>query len=83
MLAATVNLVAGTVSIEVEETHSTNITWMLVSIAAFDKARVALAVKRANDKEFKAANKKPIGRPKKVAAAAAVKEEPKPRRRVA
>ena len=32
-----------------------------------------MAVKRANDKEFKAANKKPIGRPKKVAAAA-VKE---------
>ena len=49
-------------------------------IAAFEKARAALAVKRANDKEFKEANKKPIGRPKKVAA---VKEEPKPRRRVA
>ena len=49
-------------------------------IAAFEKARAALAVKRANNKEFKEANKKPIGRPKKVAA---VKEEPKPRRRVA
>ena len=50
--------------------------------AAFEKAREALAVKRANDKEFKAANKKPIGRPKKVAA---VKEkvEPKARRSVA
>ena len=51
-------------------------------IAAFEKAREALAVKRANDKEFKEANRKPIGRPKKVAA---VKEkvEPKPRRSVA
>ena len=36
-------------------------------IAAFEKARAALAVNRANDKEFKEANKKPIGRPKKVA----------------
>ena len=50
--------------------------------AAFEKAREALAVKRANDKEIKEANKKPIGRPKKVAA---VKEkvEPKARRSVA
>ena len=36
-------------------------------VAAFEKARAALAVNRANDKEFKEANKKPIGRPKKVA----------------
>ena len=52
-------------------------------IAAFEKARAALAVKRANNKEFKEANKKPIGRPKK---AAAVKEEVEgkpPKRRVA
>ena len=49
-------------------------------IAAFEKARAALAVKRANDKELKDQNKKPTGRPKK----AVVKEEPKqPRRRVA
>ena len=41
-------------------------------IAAFEKARAALAVKRANDKELKDQNKKPIGRPKKVAAAALV-----------
>jgi hypothetical protein len=47
VLAATVNLVAGTVSIEVEETHSTNITWMLVSIAAFDQ-ELALASETAS-----------------------------------
>ena len=38
-------------------------------IAAFDKARAALAVKRAHDKELKESNKKPIGRPKKAATA--------------
>jgi len=47
-------------------------------IAAFEKAKVALKVKRENEKAHKLANKKPRGRPRQVKEAPVPPEEPPP-----
>jgi hypothetical protein len=47
-------------------------------IAAFEKAKVALKVKRENEKAHKLANKKPWGRPRQVKEAPVPTEEPPP-----